>query len=56
MVNDLFGVSCILLAMNICSAVQDVSVDGLALKLLSDEQLGLGNTLQVSDYKILILY
>ena len=46
----MFGIGCVLLGMNIWSAVQDVAVDGLALQFLKDEQLGFGNTLQVKSF------
>lgn len=38
--------------MNLCAAVQDVAVDGLALDLLSSHELGVGNTAQVAGYKV----
>uniref|UniRef100_A0A0P4WD24 Major facilitator superfamily (MFS) profile domain-containing protein n=1 Tax=Scylla olivacea TaxID=85551 RepID=A0A0P4WD24_SCYOL len=41
-----------LLSLNLCSAVQDVAVDGLALHLLPDDHLSIGNTLQVVLYKV----
>ena len=37
----------VLLWMNLVGATQDVGTDGLAVKLLKNEQLGWGNTLQV---------
>ncbi|XP_042242799.1 major facilitator superfamily domain-containing protein 3-like isoform X2 [Homarus americanus] len=49
---DVMGIGCMLLALNIFSAIQDVAVDGLALQVLPDEQLGLGNTVQVVLYKV----
>lgn len=32
------------------SAIQDIAVDGLALEVLRDEHLGLGNTIQVEQF------
>ncbi|XP_071536719.1 major facilitator superfamily domain-containing protein 3-like [Panulirus ornatus] len=46
------SIGCMLLALNVFSAVQDITVDGLALQILPDDQLGLGNTVQVVLYKI----
>lgn len=42
----------IVLAMNLFASMQDVPVDGLAVDLLSDAELGTGNAAQVSAYKI----
>lgn len=42
----------IVLAMNLFASMQDVPVDGLAIDLLSEEELGAGNAAQVSAYKI----
>lgn len=42
------SIGCVLLALNVFSAIQDIAVDGLALQILPDDQLGLGNTIQVS--------
>jgi len=41
----------ILLLLNLASATQDICVDSLALKILSQEELGAGNTIQVVAYK-----
>ncbi|XP_033127448.1 major facilitator superfamily domain-containing protein 3-like [Anneissia japonica] len=41
----------ILLFLNIFSSTQDIAVDGLAIQLLTDKQVGLGNTIQVVGYK-----
>lgn len=49
---NVVSVGCMLLSLNMFSAVQDVAVDGLALQLLPEEQLGLGNTIQVVLYKV----
>jgi MFS transporter, PAT family, beta-lactamase induction signal transducer AmpG len=38
--------------MNVFAAAQDVPVDGLAVDLLGEHELGLGNAIQVSGYKI----
>jgi predicted MFS family arabinose efflux permease len=42
----------IVLAMNLFASMQDVPVDGLAIDLLSEAELGAGNAAQVSAYKI----
>ncbi|XP_028918976.1 major facilitator superfamily domain-containing protein 3 [Ornithorhynchus anatinus] len=41
-----------LLLMNLCASVQDVAVDGLAVRLLAPHEVGLGNTVQVVGYKL----
>ena len=38
------------------SAVQDIAVDGIALHVLPDEQLGLGNTIQVQNIDFFFFY
>ncbi|CAL4108267.1 unnamed protein product, partial [Meganyctiphanes norvegica] len=50
--DDVWSIGCILLGLNVFSAVQDVVVDGMALELLPDEFLGIGNTIQVVMYKV----
>ncbi|XP_062874272.1 major facilitator superfamily domain-containing protein 3 [Trichomycterus rosablanca] len=46
------GVAGVLLAMNVLASVQDVAVDGTAVRLLRGaSELGLGNTAQVVGYK-----
>ncbi|XP_045594630.2 major facilitator superfamily domain-containing protein 3 isoform X1 [Procambarus clarkii] len=50
--DDVLSIGCMLLALNVFSAVQDVAVDGLALQVLTQDQLGLGNTIQVVLYKV----
>ena len=42
----------LILALNISSATQDIAVDGIALAILTKEELGQGNTVQVVGYKI----
>lgn len=42
----------VVLVMNLFASMQDVPVDGLAVDLLSAEELGAGNAAQVSAYKI----
>jgi MFS transporter, PAT family, beta-lactamase induction signal transducer AmpG len=42
----------IVLLMNLFASMQDVPVDGLAVDLLSEAELGAGNAAQVSAYKI----
>ncbi len=41
-----------LLLLNLCCATQDVATDGLAVKLLPSQWRGLGNSIQVSGYKL----
>jgi len=41
-----------LLLFNLLAAVQDVATDGLAVRLLSERERGLGNGLQVGAYRI----
>lgn len=41
----------ILFILNLASACQDISVDSLALHILKEEELGIGNTVQVVAYK-----
>ncbi|XP_069077254.1 major facilitator superfamily domain-containing protein 3 isoform X1 [Pleurodeles waltl] len=42
----------VLILMNVMAAVQDVAVDGMAVKLLSHDEIGYGNTVQVVAYKL----
>jgi predicted MFS family arabinose efflux permease len=42
----------VVLLMNVFASMQDVPVDGLAVDLLGQHELGLGNAAQVSAYKI----
>ncbi|MEE4144820.1 MAG: MFS transporter [Halieaceae bacterium] len=42
----------ILLLFNVCSATQDIATDGLTVKLLPSAWRGLGNSIQVSGYKL----
>ena len=45
------ALSTILLLLNLASATQDICVDSLALKILRQDELGAGNTIQVVAYK-----
>jgi len=38
--------------MNFCASIQDIAVDGLAIDILKDNDLGYGNAIQVVGYKI----
>ena len=38
--------------MNLFGATQDIAVDGLAIDLLKNEELGIGNSAQVAGYKV----
>ncbi|XP_064102793.1 major facilitator superfamily domain-containing protein 3-like isoform X1 [Macrobrachium nipponense] len=49
---NVFGIGCMLFFLNAFSAVQDVAVDGIAIQMLPEEQLGLGNSIQVVMYKV----
>ncbi|MBW2464548.1 MAG: MFS transporter [Deltaproteobacteria bacterium] len=42
----------LVLAMNLFAATMDIAVDGLAVSLLSREELGIGNIAQVVGYKL----
>ncbi len=46
----------LMLAMNVCSATMDVAVDGLAVDLLSERELGPGNAAQVIGFKLGMLF
>lgn len=49
---DLVTLLLLVFAMNLFAATQDIAVDGLAVDLLSDEELGPGNAAQVVGYKV----
>ncbi|MEJ5361589.1 MAG: MFS transporter [Spirochaetota bacterium] len=38
--------------MNFCASIQDIAVDGLAIDILTETDLGYGNAIQVVGYKI----
>jgi MFS family permease len=42
----------VLLLLNFCSATQDIATDGLTVKMLTKRWRGLGNSIQVSAYKL----
>lgn len=42
----------LILAMNLVAATQDIAVDGLAVELLPEQELGLGNAAQVVGFKV----
>ncbi len=42
----------LILAMNLVAATQDIAVDGLAVELLPERELGLGNAAQVVGFKV----
>lgn len=48
----LFALLVAVLLMNVFAATQDVPVDGLAVDLLGERELGLGNAVQVVGYKV----
>uniref|UniRef100_A0A8D0HTA9 Major facilitator superfamily domain containing 3 n=1 Tax=Sphenodon punctatus TaxID=8508 RepID=A0A8D0HTA9_SPHPU len=45
-------VAAMLLLMNLLASVQDIAVDGVAVQLLGQEEVGHGNTIQVVAYKM----
>lgn len=49
--DDLAGLAALLLALNLFSASQDVATDSLAVRILDNDELGAGNTVQVVAYK-----
>uniref|UniRef100_UPI00398EB310 major facilitator superfamily domain-containing protein 3 isoform X2 n=1 Tax=Pristiophorus japonicus TaxID=55135 RepID=UPI00398EB310 len=49
---DFLAMAFILLLMNFFASVQDIAVDGIAVRLLSKEEVGYGNTIQVVGYKM----
>ena len=51
-VEDTRALAALVLLMNLFAATQDIAVDGLAVSILKDEQLGPGNALQVVGYKL----
>ncbi|GCB68388.1 major facilitator superfamily domain-containing protein 3 [Scyliorhinus torazame] len=48
---DFTAMSFVLVMMNFFASVQDIAVDGMAVRLLSSEEVGYGNTIQVVGYK-----
>lgn len=50
--DSLVLVAALFLLLNVCSATQDIAVDGLAVDVLRDEQLAPGNAAQVSGFKL----
>ncbi|XP_051876322.1 major facilitator superfamily domain-containing protein 3 isoform X1 [Pristis pectinata] len=49
---DFTAMAFILLLMNLFASVQDIAVDGIAVRLLSSEDIGYGNSIQVVAYKM----
>ncbi|XP_069786961.1 major facilitator superfamily domain-containing protein 3 isoform X2 [Narcine bancroftii] len=49
---DFSAIAFVLLLMNLFASVQDIAVDGIAVHLLSNEDVGYGNTIQVVAYKM----
>ncbi len=49
---DLAALLALVLGMNICTALMDIAVDGLAIDCLPREHLGYGNIAQVVGYKV----
>ncbi|TFJ97028.1 sphingomyelin phosphodiesterase 2 [Platysternon megacephalum] len=45
-------VAAMLLLMNFFASVQDIAVDGVAVRLLGQDEIGYGNTIQVVAYKL----
>ena len=46
--SSLASISGLMLVLNLLSAAQDVATDSLAVRILGQEELGLGNTIQVT--------
>nr|XP_028591830.1 major facilitator superfamily domain-containing protein 3-like [Podarcis muralis] len=49
---NFFLVAIVLLLMNFCASIQDVAVDAIAIQLLTQHEIGYGNTIQVVAYKL----
>lgn len=49
---DLTALLVMIFVLNLLAATQDIAVDGLAVDLLSEGELGLGNAAQVCGYKV----
>ncbi|XP_033011867.1 major facilitator superfamily domain-containing protein 3 [Lacerta agilis] len=49
---NFFPVAVVLLLMNFCASIQDVAVDAVAIQLLTQREIGYGNTIQVVSYKL----
>lgn len=49
---DFPAMAFILLLMNFFASIQDIAVDGIAVRLLRSEDIGYGNTIQVVAYKM----
>lgn len=50
--DDLTLLLVLVFCMNLCAATQDIAVDGLAVDLLDDDELGPGNAAQVVGFKV----
>ncbi|XP_074841677.1 major facilitator superfamily domain-containing protein 3 [Carettochelys insculpta] len=50
--SNLLPIAAMLLLMNFFSSVQDIAVDGVAVWLLGQHEIGYGNTIQVVAYKL----
>ena len=49
---QIWSLSCLLFLLNLLSSIQDIAVDSLAVNILDDNELGVGNTVQVVAYKV----
>jgi hypothetical protein len=54
--NDMFQLACIIFLLNVASASQDICVDWFAINALKKEDLGIGNTIQVTAFKLGTLF
>jgi hypothetical protein len=54
--NFYYLIAFILFVLNMASSTQDICVDWLAMNILSEEDLGLGNTIQVGGFKLGTLF
>ena len=51
-IHNIISLSAVLFLLNLFSAAQDIAVDSLAVRILqNEEELGIGNTIQVVAYK-----
>jgi len=53
---DLWLLLSLVFVMNLLAATQDIAVDGLAVRMLGERELGRGNAVQVVGYKVGMLF
>ena len=49
---QIVGLCVVVFCLNLFASTQDIAVDGIAIQILSPEELGAGNTVQVVGYKV----